>query len=60
MHAFRCYIFAAWIACDSGPTCSTLFLLFLHFSFHVTFIEIINVDINNKRVYLKKLRLLHL
>ena len=22
MHAFRCYIFAARIACDSGPTCS--------------------------------------
>jgi len=21
MHAFRCYIFAARIACDSGPTC---------------------------------------
>jgi len=20
-HAFRCYIFAARIACDSGPTC---------------------------------------
>ena len=22
MHAFRCYIFAARIACDSGPTCT--------------------------------------
>ena len=21
MHDFRCYIFAARIACDSGPTC---------------------------------------
>ena len=24
MHAFRSYIFAARIACDSGPTCSSL------------------------------------
>ena len=24
MHAFRCYIFAARIACDSGPTCLVL------------------------------------
>ena len=24
MHAFCCYIFAARIACDSGPTCYTL------------------------------------
>ena len=24
MHTFRCYIFAARIACDSGPTCLLL------------------------------------
>jgi len=23
MHAFRSYIFAALIACDSGPTCTS-------------------------------------
>ena len=27
MHAFRCYIFAARIACDSGPTCLIFFYL---------------------------------
>ena len=27
MHAFRCYIFAARIACDSGPTCQSPFWL---------------------------------
>jgi len=25
MHAFRCYICAARIACDSGPTCKSLY-----------------------------------
>jgi len=25
MHAFRCYIFAARIACDSGPTCTVCY-----------------------------------